>query len=473
MSALPRTRGQRPGGTLIIALLFIAIFSALAAGVAAFSGINVHLGDNLRKTTNTRACAESGLEVTRYWLSKVAFSGTTPASERLATLAAKLQIVLNDAEVYNIQPVYDSSAMTIALQGPASPNVRLDSSRQQSFSAVLSQTDADTMRVEVTGHNGSVSRTLVSNFIFAHRTNSVFDHALATKGPLVLSGTVDLVGDLDVEYNAYIDTAAAMALSLSGGAHISGEVKITASYAATQVHVSGQKAGIGTAYGQDAAQPPYTQYSQPKLEFPEMDPSYFDNYMINPLPPTADTSGTLVLDNIRIPAGMNPSFTGQVTLRGLIYIEAPNVVTFAGSTTVCGIIVGDGDPADHSGTNSITFTGSLTSFAMDDPNNGLPQEPQFADIRNDTGTFIMAPGFKADFEGPFTTVSGAIGANGIKFGGNAGGTINGSLINYSPTPMECGGKNDIVFNRTGDDVPSGFVQQTILRYDPSSYSEAL
>ncbi len=466
MSALPRTRGQRPGGTLIIALLFIAIFSALAAAVAAFSGINVHLGDNLRKTTNTRACAESGLEVTRYWLNKVAFSGTTAAGDRLAVTATRLQNELNAAGITNVVPVYTGS--TIAFS-----NVPLDSSRQQSFSAVLSQTDADTMRVEVTGHNGSVSRTLVSNFIFAHRTNSVFDHALATKGPLVLSGTVDLVGDLDVEYNAYIDTAAAMALSLSGGAHISGEVKITASYAATQVHVSGQKAGIGTAYGQDAAQPPYTQYSQPKLEFPEMDPSYFDDYMINPLPPTTDTSGTLVLDNVRIPAGMNPSFTGQVTLRGLIYIEAPNVVTFAGSTTVCGIIVGDGDPADHSGTNSITFTGSLTSFAMDDPNNGLPQEPQFADIRNDTGTFIMAPGFKADFEGPFTTVSGAIGANGIKFGGNAGGTINGSLINYSPTPMECGGKNDIVFNRTGDDVPSGFVQQTILRYDPSSYSEAL
>ncbi len=473
MSALPRTRGQRPGGTLIIALLFIAIFSALAAGVAAFSGINVHLGDNLRKTTNTRACAESGLEVTRYWLSKVAFSGTTPASERLATLAAKLQIVLNDAGVYNIQPVYDSSAMTIALQGPSSPNVRLDSSRQQSFSAVLSQTDADTMRVEITGHSGDISRTLVSNFIFDHRNNSAFDHAVATKGKLVLSGSVDLVGNVDVESNAYIDVDGGVALELSGTAHISGDVKITSSYAATDVQVRGTKCGIEDAYGQDAAKPPYTQYGQPKLEFPEMDPSHFDDYIINPLDPATDTSGTLVLDNVLIPANMNPNFTGQVTLRGVIYIEAPNVVRFAGSTTVCGIIVGDGDPADHSGTNSITFTGSLKSSPMDDAVNGLPHEPQFEGIRKKTGTFIMAPGFKADFAGPFETVSGAIGANGITFGGNAGGTIDGSLINYSPTPMELGGKNNVRFNRTGDDVPSGFVQQTILRYDPSSYSEAL
>ncbi len=83
----------------------------------------------------------------------------------------------------------------------------------------------------------------------------------------------------------------------------------------------------------------------------------------------------------------------------------------------------------------------------------------------------MAPGFRADFEGPFTTVSGAIGANGIKFGGNSGGTINGSLINYSPTPMQLGGKNDITFNCPAGQVPAGFKQQIFLTYDPSSYSE--
>jgi Tfp pilus assembly protein PilX len=470
MSTLPRTPGQRRGGVLIIALLFIVIFSALAAAVAAFSGINVRLGDNQRRLDNVRSCAESGLEITRYWLNKIAFTGTTPAGERVAVTAAKLQDELNWAGVTNIQLVWD--ATTITFQGPSSSNVLLNSAKQQSFSAVLRQTDADIMRVEITGHSGGISRTLVSNFVFDHRTNSVFDHALATKGPLELSGTVDLVA-IDVEANAYIDTDDAKALMLSGSAHISGDVKITSSQAATVVQVSGQKAGIGDAYGPASAFPPYTEYSQPKLEFPEMVPSNFEKYITNTLNPATDTSGTLLLNNVRIPAGMNPSFTGQVTLRGVVYIEAPNVVTFAGSTTICGVIVGNGDPADNSGTNSITFTGSLASAPMNDPVAGLPPEPQFEGIRNETGTFVMAAGFKADFEGPFTTLSGAIAANGITFGGNAGGTIDGSLINYSPTPMVLGGKNDLTFNRTGDDVPAGFVQQTILRYDPSSYSEVL
>ncbi|MCL5280130.1 MAG: hypothetical protein M1376_09510 [Planctomycetes bacterium] len=468
MSALQNNRGQRRGGVFIVAMLFIVIFAAMAAAVAAFSGINVRLGDNLRKLGSTRACAESGLEVTRYWLNKIAFTGTTAAGDRLAVTATKLQNVLTTAGITNVVPVYDGS--TIALQGLSSPNVPLISAKQQSFSAVLKQTDPNTMRVEITGHSGGISRTLVSNFVFDHRVNSVFDHAVATKGPLVLSGSVDLVGDLDVKSNAYIDTNDPMALSLSGSAHISGDVKITASAASTVVHIEGLKTGIGDAYGPDAAFPPYTEYGQPHLEFPEMVPSNFEKYVTNTLPLGTDTSGTLVLENVRIPANMNPTFSGQVTLRGVIYIEAPNVVTFAGSTTVCGIIVGNGDPTDNSGTNSITFTGSLDSVPMSPAS--LP-EPQFAGIRNETGTFIMAPGFKADFEGPFTTVSGAIGANGITFGGRAGGTINGSLINYSPTPMELGGRNNLIFNRTGGEVPTGFVQQTVLRYDPFSYSEVL
>lgn len=466
MSTLPRTRGQRRGGVLIIALLFIAMFSSLAAAVAAFSGVNVHLGDNLRKADNTRACAESGLEVTRYWLNKVAFSGMTATGDRLAATAARLQTLLGAAGITNLVPVCDGTTITIA-------DVALNSSRQQSFSAVLRQIDADRMRVEVTGHNGSVSRTLVSNFVFDERTHTVFDYGVATKGPLELSGNAEVLGT-DIEVNAFIDTNDWNAVTLMGKSHIAGTVNVTGSDATTLVHVGGN-ASIGEVSGPAAAQPPSTNYETPTTEFPEMDPSYFYHYATNLLDPATSTSGHLTLENIRIPAGMNPDFSGGVTIRGVVYIEAPNVVTFGGSTVVCGVIVGAGSPTDYSGTNSITFTGSLTSYAMDDPNHGLPQEPQFADLRNETGTFLMAPGFRAEFQGPFETVSGAVAANGITFSGTSGGTIDGSLINYSPTLMTCGGTNDLVINRTDANVlrPAGFKPQTIVRYDPSSYSEVL
>ncbi len=56
--------------------------------------------------------------------------------------------------------------------------------------------------------------------------------------------------------------------------------------------------------------------------------------------------------------------------------------------------------------------------------------------------------------------------------GNAGGTINGSIVNYSDAEMTLQGNTDLYFNRSGlDEVPAGFVPQLVMYYDPSSYAE--
>ena len=100
----------------------------------------------------------------------------------------------------------------------------------------------------------------------------------------------------------------------------------------------------------------------------------------------------------------------------------------------------------------------------------LPEE--YGDLREETGTFLMAPGFSTSFGGDFETINGAIAANGITFYGNAGGTIEGSVINYSDTPMELSGNNDLFFNRFADtEIPVGFEPDIVLRYNPATYSE--
>ena len=84
----------------------------------------------------------------------------------------------------------------------------------------------------------------------------------------------------------------------------------------------------------------------------------------------------------------------------------------------------------------------------------------------------MAPGFHVSFGGNFTSLSGAIAGNGIEFYGNAGGTINGSIINYSNEEVCLTGNSDLCFNRSGiDKIPAGFVAEIVLHYDPTSYSE--
>jgi hypothetical protein len=429
--------------------------------MAGMSGANVQIAENQRRLDNTRACAESGLEVIRYWMDKVEISGTTAAAERFARLATVLQGKLSEAGATNLTPVCTSSIITIS-------NVALDSNLGQSFSATLTKIDNDNIQLDVTGRYGSFQRTIRSKYAFDTRANTVFDFGVASKGPISLAGNVELEGvNLEVESNAYIESEnTLLALSIIGNSHIAGEVKIVNPLAL--VHLQGGKAGIGGDTGTAAMD--HVEIGVAPCEFPEMNPAVFIPYATRVLTPADSTSADATYENLKIPAGMNPSFSGKVTLKGVVFIEAPNVVTFTGGVDVTGIIVTNGDPTDNSAENRLQFTGNVTGH----PITQLPQSPQFAGLHSKTGTFIMAPGFHVGLGGSFTTLSGAIAANGITLWGNAGGTINGSIVNYSDTQMTLQGNTDLYFNRSGlDEVPAGFVPELVLHYDPTSYTEVV
>lgn len=451
----------RQGSALVLSLIFLVVFSAMAIAMAGMSGSNVQVAQNQRMLDNTRGCAESGLEVLRYWVSKVEMSGTMPADQRFANLGTVLGIKLSDAGVTNIVPVCDGSMITIS-------NVSLQTSSNQSFTAVFTKIDDSKVRLEVTGHCGPISRTIRTNYTFSTRAHNVFDYGVASKGPISLSGNVDLDGvNINVESNAYIvSDSSLLALSIIGNSQIAGHVEIANPLA--YVYLQGGHAGIGGVTGAEATQPPYTKIGVGPSEFPEMHPSDFYHYATNTLSPTTNLAANASYDNLLIPAGRNPDFTGHLTLRGVIYVQTPNVVTFSGGVNITGIMVTDGSDTDDSGTNQIVFLGNVTSY----PITQLPQETKFAGLQAETGTFMIAPGFKARFGGSFGTLSGAIAANGIEFFGNAGGTIDGSILNYSDAAMTLSGNSDLLFNRSGlTEVPAGFVPEIVLRYDPSAYSE--
>jgi hypothetical protein len=443
-------------------MIFIAMFSALAVAMAAFSGANVQIAENLREADTTRACAESGLEVVRYWASKVEIPGTTTPDKQFAQLEASLWSQLT---AVNITPVV--SGLTIG-STITIPKVSLLSSSSQSFSAVLTRLiDDNNVQLDVTGHYGSLSRTIRSNFIFGKRAHTVFDFGLVSKGPISLSGSVDITGaNTNVECNAYIESLnSLLALSVGGSSEIAGDVKIVNSLA--YVSLTGGKASIGGATGQAAMQ--HVTIGVPASEFPDMTPAVFQSYATNVLSAGTNLKNT-TLTNIKIPAGMNPKFTGQATLTGVLFIEAPNVVEFGGGVSITGVIVTNGSQADDSGTNQLTFKGNVDSNSVTQ----LPNQPQFAGLQSKTGTFILAPGFAVSFGGTFRTLNGAIAANGVTFSGNAGGTVRGSVINYANNQMSLSGNSDLRFNRSGlDQVPAGFVPDIVLNYNRSSYSEVV
>jgi Tfp pilus assembly protein PilX len=446
------------GIVLIIAMIFVVIFTALLAGMAVMSGTNVQIATNQHNANCARICAESGHQIIRSWLNNVSIPGDTAQELRLDEIASSLQSTAY--QLSNVTLSYDGSSITI-------PSINLDSAKGQSFSAVMTQTEPNKIQVDVTGFHGQLSKTIAANYILAEKANTVFNYAVATRGPLSLSGNVELEDvNVSVVSNAYIESEnSTLALSIIGNSNIAGKVKIVNPIAG--VYLQGANASIGGQTGQ-AAIDNHVSFGAPTSTFPEPNPSHFRHYAVSVIDSNTDVASDSTFENVRIAAGTNPTFTGNITLKGIVFIEAPNVVTFAGDTTVTGIIVGNGNLGDNSSANQINFSGNVTSF----PVATLPAEEQFAQLRNETGTFLIAPGFGASFGGNFNTMSGTIAANGIRFHGNAGGIISGSIINYSDTEAQVTGNSNLRFNRSGTThVPAGFVPELVLQYDASSYSE--
>lgn len=450
------------GAVLIISMIFLVIFSAMAVSMAALSGTNVQLAYNQCNADRARACAESGFDVIRFWLNQVSIPGTTLEADRFNQIAGSLQNELTTNCITNVAASYEASVITI-------PCVTLDSANGSSFSSTITQLDADTVQIDVTGTYGSITRTIRAHYNLKERANNVFDFGVATKGPLSLSGNIELDGiNVSVEASVYIESENSnLALSIIGNSQIAGDVSIVNPIAT--VDLQGGQAGIGGETGQ-AAVDNHVSFGVPPSEFPEPNPIQFEPYVTSIVDANTDTSADATFENVRILANTNPTFSGNTILKGIVYIETPNVVEFTGSADVTGIIVGDGDIQDNSSVNQIIFRGDVDSHPVTE----LPEEAQFDGLHDQTGTFVMAPGFDVSFGGSFSTLSGAIAGNGIEFFGNAGGTINGSVINYSDEEMTLSGNSDLLFNRSGlTEVPAGFEPEIVLDYNPSSYSEVM
>jgi len=442
---------------LIISLIFVLIFSALAVSMATLSGTNVQLASNQQKVNSALLAAQSGLQVMQYWLTRVTIPNSTVPSNYLSTIVNTLQNDLAANSISNISLNYDGSTITV-------PPVLLASTGDMKFEAAIRQLNDDTLEMDVTGTNGQITRTIRVNYNIEPDINPIFDFGIATKGPLNMQGSPSVDGlNQSIEADVYIESANDdVALSMKGKSTISGDVSIFNPNASPSVSNS---SSIGGETGQDAIENHVTT-NVPYTNFPVPDPGAFENYVENIFDPSTDTTTNLTLENIRIPADTNPHFSGHVILKGIVFIESPNIVEFTGNADIIGIIIGDGDLNFPSDENQLNFRGNVDSHSVSE------LDATFGDIRQETGTFLLAPGFSASFGGSFETLNGVIAASGIEFFGNAGGTIKGSVINYSETPMSLDGSVDLVFNNFElTENPAGFETTMILEFQRGTYTE--
>ncbi len=434
------------GCVLIISMIFMVILSVLSISIATMSDNNLQIANNYSKGSRALESAQSGLEILRHYLDNIAVQPT------LSSVASKLQ---SDMTAY-----YTSGDSTIYI-----PNVTLNSQSKQYYSAVITQVDAKILQLDITGKCDDITRTIRTNFNFDETGNSVFDFGVATKGPLSMTGQAEIDGvntvDIAIEASVYVEGVNGLygdSFSITNNASVAGNVSIADPDGSYTV---GTKASVGGVEGDENVF-----VGVPYVEFPIPNPDYFSVYATGPtINSTTNISNYTVLNNVTIAANTNPTFASHVIINGVLFIESPNHVSFAGQSTINGVIVGDGNL--DSPDSSIKFSGQVISSDA-----SILNEEQFGGIVNETGTFILAPGFSLDFSGQANTMNGAIAGSGISFTGQAGGMINGSIINYSSDVMTLTGQTTLTFNRSGrDSNPSGFTSTPILKFNPGSYSE--
>ncbi len=458
-----RTKQKRKGFALIIAMIFVCIFGTLLACFSNMSNVNVQISHNEQTANGALAGAQSGLDVIRFLFGNITVSSSVAPGDRLSRVDINLRQNLADAGMSYIidDDKYEYDGSTIAIQ-----DVILDSQNNQNFNVVIQQVSDDVVQVDVSGSSDQITRTIRTNFEFTSSISPLLDYGVASRGPLHMNGNAKLRGiNSSSEADVYIESFDNNeALTMTGNSRIDGDVSVANQdgYAV----VSGNST-IGGEGGQ-AAIDNHVHIGTDVPEFPIPDISPFEQYIQNIIDGGTSTNGNKTFQNIRIISGANPTFNGNITINGIIFVESPNIVFFSGNVTIVGIIVAEGDAEFPDPGDSISFTGNLFTYDC----SYLPASADFDGLRDMEHSFLLAPGFNLSFGGNFHTIGGVIAGNGISFSGNAGGTIGGTVLNYSDEAMSLGGNTTLDFSLPqAGESPTGFLDNTTLEFNAESYAE--
>jgi len=449
MKSLKKQRKNRRGVALVLAMIFVAILASLSVSMVAMSSANAQLAYNHKQGNKVMANAQSGVEIIRHLLTGMIVTDS---------LETDISAQLTSKDFTGAAVTYTEDTVTFS-------NVALDSAGE-SFSAVITRFE-DYWQADITGISGDLSRTIRVNFNLAEQGNSVFDYGVATKGPLLMSGDTSLTGfNVAVESDVFIDTTAiGDSFQIGNQAMIEGTVHIVDPYATYSI---GTKSAIGGTSGSGAED--NVILGVDPVGFPTPNPEYFRKYAIgDTIDSTTNLSSYSVLNNVTIAANTNPTFSSNVQINGVLFVEQPNNVKFSGKVDIRGIIVGNSEVGSISSDSSFDFSGQVTCY-----DTATLSGDEFAGIKDETGTFLMAPGSVVDFTGQSNLINGVIACSGARFTGQAGGTINGSIINYSEEPMVMQGQGSLSFNRSGTTTnPAGFEPVEVLSFDTDSYEELI
>lgn len=434
----------RRGITSVIAMLYLAIFSTLALGFYSSVTTQVQLSYNDMNINAAQASAESGMQFVRYQLSALNIPHSTPTALLFTSVYNQLSTSMNGTANLGNDTV-GLSGTTISLPGTNGHWINLDNNGTR-FSASVSQSGQQLV-VKATGQarTGQILRAIQMNYGVAQKASAIFGYGVASRGSISMNGNTKILGATDPTKGSILSatTTLGTALTMIGNPQISGDASFVDPNANTSISVGSTIDGYSPSSGSFAA---HIHKGVDAPTFPQVDTAAFLPYCTN----TYVSGNTLI--NCILPPG-NYTFSGNTTIKGILYIRTPATVKFTGNLTIQGCIVVENNPQGTPATNTLTFAGNVFASGIETlPNNATYPAGETA-LKN---AFLLAPNFTATFSGNFGSIGGSIIADSLSFSGNAGGTVNGSVIGLADQPLTLAGNSDIIINSTGtSQYPAG------------------
>ena len=449
----------RSGSTVVLVMIFLALFVTLAVSFSAASNMNLRQAHNSQGVQNASLAAESGVQYMLATLQRIVVPPADARSNLLLAVADHLVEQMDGtANLRSGEVTFDGASIHV-------PPIAVDATGR-SFQADISRTAGGNLVLSVRGTYQSFQRGIRMEVKPVPKMSPVFDFGIASKGKISMSGNSTVTGiNNAAEANILSATYSQLeAVKMGSNAKVQGD--ISTSNPDSYVTVSGSASVAGQT--RTGSLTDHIHIGVGDVEFPEINPSIYAPFATNVLDRTTDYSKDMTLDNVRIKAGTNPTFAGNATFRGVVYIEHPNVVKFTSSLNITGVIVTE-DPGDNVfNTDTISFAGSVNTLGVEE----LPDEPQFHQLRQMPGTMLLAPGFAVQFHGDFGTLGGTIAADKIVFAGNAKGTVCGGVISYSDVEFTVTSDTTVSIDRSKyKDAPPGFIQPTTFIALANTYGE--
>src|SRR5436190_5730937 len=377
------TKCARSGMTAVLAMLYLTLMASLALGFYSASNTAVLVSTNEQRVERSRLAAESGLDFARYQLSRVSIPAKAPLSQHFSMMCDQMATKLNGSGNLDAGTVYyDATTMRV----PADPNKFIkadDKGLEFQFTITdISDKEGPKVRVQSVGRNNLTAsaagiRVARLDYDLQQNKSKVFQYGIATRGTVSTSGSSRLLGQPNPDKGSILalDTASGTPVSI-GGKVVSGDISVTNPNA--NVVTSGS---VGGSTNQNDIQTNHVHKGVDEPEFPTVDTSMFLPYATN-----LYTPGKGTYSNVRIPPNTNPSFNAGTVLKGVIYIEQPNQVTFNGNASIQGVIVTNADKqVGNLSTNTIKFTGSFSAQGVETLN------ASYGNLRTLSGSFMVMP----------------------------------------------------------------------------------